>query len=187
MKPLTIKKFTLPLTEEDIKSLKSRDFVYLTGTIYTARDAAHQRLSEMISKNETLPIDLNQAYIYYAGPTPSKDGVHAGSIGPTTSYRMDAYMDVMAKMHIGGTIGKGKRSENVRRKAIENHILYFVAIGGLGAKLSLCVESMKCVAFEDLGPEAIYELKIKDFPVIVGYDIDGNSCYPEDKPLKSIE
>ncbi len=180
---LPIKEIHLPLDLNEIKQLKARDFVYLTGTIYTARDAAHQRLVEMIQNKEELPISLENMYIYYAGPTPSKDNIHAGSIGPTTAYRMDAYMKEMANMHIGGTIGKGKRADIVRNIAQKNHILYFVAIGGLGAKYSLCVKSMKCVAFPDLGPEAIYQLEVERFPVIVGYDIYGNSCFPDDEKL----
>ncbi len=174
-------KITLPLTTKDIEKLQARDIVYLTGTIYTARDAAHQKIKELINGNKPLPINLQNQIIYYTGPTPSKDGIHPGSIGPTTSYRMDSYMEILSEIPIAATIGKGQRDIKVRHLAKEKEIIYFIAIGGIGAKLSKCVESIKCIAFEELGAEAIYELKIKDFPVIVGYDLYGNSAFKDEK------
>ena len=142
------------------------------------RDAAHNRLIQMMKNKQALPIDLENACIYYTGPTPKKEG-RIGSIGPTTAYRMDAYMPYLT--NINCTIGKGPRNKQVQNMAKENHILYLNAIGGIGAKLSLCVESMELIAFPDLGPEAIYELWVKDFPVIVAYDCEGNSIFKEEE------
>lgn len=163
----------LPLSWEDKKKLKAYDYIYLTGKVYTMRDAAHRRLIQMKNEGKPLPIELEDACIYYTGPTPMKDG-HAGAIGPTSSYRMDVFMPALTMLNC--TIGKGPRSEYVRELATKG-VLYLNAIGGLGAKLSLQVKSMKQIAFQDLGSEAIYELEVVDFPVIVGYDIEGNSIF----------
>lgn len=167
-------KVSLPITNEVKKDLKAGDYIYLTGTMYTARDAAHKRLIELILNNEKLPLDLNNVCIYYTGPTPKVNG-RIGSIGPTTAYRMDGFMKHL-KM-INCTIGKGPRSEEIIDLAKNNQILYLMAIGGIGAKLSLCVKSMDVIAFEDLGAEAIFKLEVVDFPVIVAYDIYGNSVF----------
>lgn len=168
-----MKRVNLPITEEVKKTLKVGDYIYLNGIIYTARDAAHKRLIEMMDKGEQLPIDLKDACIYYTGPTP-KRGDRIGAIGPTTSYRMDTYTVRMPMLN--STIGKGPRSKEIHEMAKQG-VLYLMAIGGLGAKLSLSVKSMDLVAFEDLGAEAIYKLQVEDFPVIVAYDIYGNSVF----------
>lgn len=169
-------KVTLPIQEEVKQQLHAYDYIYLTGKLYTARDAAHKRLIELIKNQEPLPIDLQNACIYYTGPTP-KRGERIGSIGPTTAYRMDSYMPYLS--NINCTIGKGPRSQHVIDMAVNHHVLYLMAIGGIGAKLSLCVKKQTLIAFEDLGPEAIYELEVVDFPVIVAYDIYGNSIFKE--------
>lgn len=167
-------KVTLPITNEVKKNLKAGDYIYLTGTIYTARDAAHKRLLSLIEKGEKLPIDLNNACIYYTGPTPKK-GERIGSIGPTSSYRMDMFLSHMSMLNC--TIGKGPRSQEVYDLAKNKGLLYLMAIGGIGAKLSLAVKKMDLVAFEDLGPEAIYRLEVVDFPVIVACDIYGKTIF----------
>lgn len=169
-------KVNLPITDSVKKALKAGDYIYLTGVIYTSRDAAHKRLLEMMEKKQQLPFDLNNACIYYTGPTPKK-GEQIGSIGPTTSYRMDAYLPYMPMLNC--TIGKGPRSKEVFDLAKDKGLLYLMAIGGIGAKLSLAVKSMDLIAFEDLGPEAIYKLEVVDFPVIVAYDHFGNSIFDE--------
>ncbi|MFA7126227.1 MAG: FumA C-terminus/TtdB family hydratase beta subunit [Bacilli bacterium] len=163
----------LPICVEDKQKLRSFDYIYLTGKLYTMRDAAHKRLLQMKKDGLPLPIDLNDACIYYTGPTPEKNG-HAGSIGPTTAYRMDAFMGELPMINC--TIGKGPRAPFVRDMA-KKGVLYLDAIGGIGAKLSLQVRSIRLIAFEDLGPEAIYELQVEDFPVIVAYDVIGNTIF----------
>jgi fumarate hydratase subunit beta len=167
-------KVTLPISDEVKKTLKAGDYIYLTGTIYTARDAAHKRLLDLKHKGKNLPIDLNNACIYYTGPTPKKDD-RIGSIGPTSSYRMDMYLLEMSMLNC--TIGKGPRSPEVQALAKDKGLIYLMAIGGIGAKLSLAVKKMDLVAFHDLGPEAIYRLEVEDFPVIVAYDIYGNTIF----------
>jgi fumarate hydratase subunit beta len=169
-----MKRVNLPISSESKKDLKASEYIYITGTLYTMRDAAHKRILTMMENKEVLPIDLEDACIYYTGPTPKK-GDQIGSIGPTTSYRMDAYMPYMQEINC--TIGKGPRSKEVQDLATNKHILYLMAIGGIGAKLSLAVKSMDLIAFEELGPEAIYKLEVVDFPVIVAYDIYGNSIF----------
>ncbi len=166
-------KVVLPISEEQKKTLRAFDYIYLSGTLYTMRDAAHKRILQMKKEGKPLPIDLENAVIYYTGPTPTKNG-HAGSIGPTTSYRMDAYMPELPMLNC--TIGKGPRAPFVRDMA-KNGVLYLNAIGGIGAKLSLQVRSIKVIAFPDLGAEAIHELVVEDFPVIVAYDMMGNSIF----------
>ncbi|HEY8444700.1 MAG TPA: FumA C-terminus/TtdB family hydratase beta subunit [Bacilli bacterium] len=169
-------KVKLPISIETKKELHAKDYIHISGKVYTMRDAAHKRIIEMMEKGEKLPIDLNNACIYYTGPTPKK-GDRIGAIGPTTSYRMDSYMPKLEMLNC--TIGKGPRSQEVKRLATDKQILYLMAIGGLGAKLSLSVKKMELIAFPDLGPEAIYELEVEDFPVIVAYDIYGNSIFQE--------
>ena len=166
-------KVNLPISNEVKEQLKAGDYIYLTGKLYTARDAAHKRLLDFLKEGKPLPIDLKDACIYYTGPTPKKEG-RIGSIGPTTAYRMDSYMPFMKELNC--TIGKGPRIEEVQKMA-KDGVLYLMAIGGIGAKLSLSVKSMEVVGFEDLGPEAIYELQVEDFPVIVAYDIHGNKVF----------
>lgn len=166
-------KVNLPISIQDKEKLKAGDYIYLTGKVYTARDAAHKRLLALMQEGKDLPIDLKDACIYYTGPTPKKEG-RIGSIGPTTAYRMDSYMPFMKELNC--TIAKGPRSIEVQEMA-KDGVLYLMAIGGIGAKLSLAVKSMELVAFEDLGPEAIYELEVEDFPVIVAYDVHGNKIF----------
>ena len=170
-------KINLPLTNEKVKLLKSGDSVYLSGVIYTARDAAHKRLTELISNDQPLPFDLSNSIIYYVGPTPSKPGQIIGSAGPTTSYRMDSYAVTLMEHGVKGMIGKGKRCEKVMRAIIKNSALYFAAIGGAGALLSSCIKKCDTIAFDDLGPEAIYRLEVEDFPVTVIADSYGNNLY----------
>ena len=171
------KKITLPLSPEDAASLRAGDYVYLTGTVYTARDAAHKRMDEALSKGEPLPIDPEGNVIYYMGPSPARQGRPIGSAGPTTASRMDKYAPRLLDLGLRGMIGKGKRSDAVREAVIRNKAVYFAAVGGAGALLSHCIESSEVVAYEDLGTEAIRKLSVKDFPVIVVMDSEGNNLY----------
>lgn len=166
-----------PITEEDIESLETGDMVYITGTIYTARDAAHKRLYEAIQKNQEIPVDLKDNIIYYLGPSPAKDGQVIGSAGPTTSSRMDKYTPIMLEKGLKGMIGKGKRSEEVINSMIKNKAVYFAAIGGAGALLSQCIKKAEVIAYEDLGTEAIRRLEVENLPVIVVIDSKGNNLY----------
>lgn len=166
-----------PLTKEKIEELKVGDFVYIRGTIYTARDAAHKRLYHSIMKNEEIPIDLKNNVIYYLGPTPNKVNEIIGSAGPTTSSRMDKYTPKLLKLGLKGMIGKGKRNNEVIQSIIENKGIYFTTIGGAGSLLSTYIKKSKVIAYEDLGPEAIYELYVENFPTIVTIDAKGNNLY----------
>ena len=170
-------KLTLPLTKDMVKNLKAGDSVQLTGTIYTARDAAHKRLVELIEKNEPLPFELADSVIYYVGPTPTKPGTVIGSAGPTTSYRMDDYSPILLDLGSTGMIGKGPRSEGVVESMKKNKAIYFAAVGGAAALLSEHIKEAEVIAFDDLGPEAIHRLYIEDFPVIVATDSEGNTLY----------
>jgi fumarate hydratase subunit beta len=170
---------TTPLTDEVIESLHSGDRVLITGTVYTARDAAHKRLVELIDKGEPLPLDLRGQIVYFAGPTPTKPGEVTGSIGPTTSGRMDAYSPKLLDLGLKGMIGKGLRNEAVKESLKRNKAVYLAATGGAGALLAQRVVSVKVVAYEDLGPEAIRELQVKDFPVVVINDVYGGDLYSE--------
>lgn len=172
-----IKTLTTPLTCEDAKALKAGDQVLLTGIIYTGRDAAHKRLVAMVEKGEDLPFDVKDQIIYYVGPTPAKPGHVFGSGGPTTSGRMDAYAPTMLSLGLRGMIGKGYRNENVKKAMKDYQGVYFGAIGGAGAYIGQCVESCEVIAFEDLGPEAIRRLYVKDFPLTVIIDCEGNDLY----------
>ncbi|OIO75217.1 MAG: fumarate hydratase [Elusimicrobia bacterium CG1_02_37_114] len=172
-------KLTTPLTNESINQLKSGDSVLLNGIIYTARDAAHQRL---ITQNDR-PFKLQGAVIYYTGPTPAKPGEIIGSCGPTTSYRMDEYSIPLIQEGLKGMIGKGPRSQYVIDAMKEYRAVYFAAPGGAGAFLSKFIKKCELAAYEDLGPEAIYKLEVTDFPVIVINDIYGNDFYNEVNPL----
>jgi fumarate hydratase subunit beta len=172
-------KLTVPLSEEAIKSLKVGDRVLLTGRIYTARDMAHRRFMELLNKGEKLPIDIRGQIIFYVGPAPARYGYPIGPCGPTTSYRMDKFTPLLYKMGLKGTIGKGKRSNEVRKAIKKYKGVYFVATGGVAALLSKSVKSAKVVAYEDLATEAVYELEVKDFPLIVGNDCYGGDIFEE--------
>ncbi len=166
-----------PLSKEDAVTLKVGDYVYLSGTIYTARDAAHKRMYEALEKGERLPIDMNENIIYYMGPSPAREGRVIGSAGPTTSSRMDKYATKLLDLGLRGMIGKGKRSTEVRDAIVRNNAVYFAAVGGAGALLSRAIVSSEVVAYDDLGTEAIRKLEVKDFPVIVVIDSVGNNLY----------
>ena len=168
-----------PLDAETISGLRAGDFVYITGTIYTARDAAHKRMSEALAKNEMLPITLENNIIYYLGPSPASEGRPIGSAGPTTSGRMDKYTPELLDLGLKGMIGKGKRSAAVKEAIIRNGCVYFAAIGGAGALLSKAITESEIIAFEDLGKEAIRKLEVVDFPVIVVMDANGNDLYEQ--------
>ena len=170
-------KLTTPLTREKLKELHCGDTVTLTGVIYTARDAAHKRLVELVQAGKPLPFDIKDATIYYVGPTPAKPGQPIGSAGPTTSYRMDAYAPTLIALGETGMIGKGKRSAEVVAAMKEHGAVYFGAIGGAGALLSKCIKKAELVAYEDLGAEAIRRLEVEDFPVVVVIDSQGNNLY----------
>ena len=168
-----------PLDAETISGLRAGDFVYITGTIYTARDAAHKRMSEALAKNEMLPITLENNIIYYLGPSPASEGRPIGSAGPTTSGRMDKYTPELLDLGLKGMIGKGKRSAAVKEAIIRNGCVYFAAIGGAGALLSKAITESEIIAFEDLGTEAIRKLEVVDVPVIVVMDANGNDLYEQ--------
>ncbi len=166
-----------PLDEETIKNLRAGDFVYITGTIYTARDAAHKRMSEALAAGGALPIELKNNIIYYMGPSPAREGGAIGSAGPTTSGRMDRYTPALLDIGLKGMIGKGKRSGEVKEAMVRNGCVYFAAIGGAGALLSKAIKKSEVIAYEDLGTEAVRRLEVEDFPVIVVMDADGNDLY----------
>lgn len=165
------KHITAPIKKDDIKQLKAGDYVYISGVIYTARDAAHKRMYE------ELPIDIENQIIYYMGPSPKREGRAIGSAGPTTASRMDKYTPKLLDLKLGGMIGKGKRSKEVIDAIVRNQSIYFAAVGGAGALLSKCIESSEVIAYDDLGTEAIHKLLVKDFPVIVVIDSEGNNLY----------
>ena len=171
------KHITLPLTDKDIEDLSSGDYVYLTGTVYTARDAAHKRMDEALAKNEPLPIEMKGAVIYYMGPSPAREGRPIGSAGPTTASRMDKYAPKLLDLGMSAMIGKGKRNPAVKEAIVRNGAVYFAAVGGAGALLSKAIVSSEVVAYDDLGTEAIRKLEVKDFPVIVVIDSRGNDLY----------
>lgn len=166
-----------PLTREKARELKSGESVYITGTIYTARDAAHKRLCELVAQGKELPLDVKDSIIYFVGPTPAKPGQAIGSAGPTTSYRMDAYSPTMIAVGQTGMIGKGKRGPEVIAAMKEHGAVYFGAIGGCGALLSKCIKKAEVVAYDDLGAEAIRKLEVEEFPVVVIIDSEGNNLY----------
>ena len=166
-----------PVSNEDALKLRAGDYVYLTGTIYTARDAAHKRMKESLDKKENLPFDIKGNVIYYMGPSPAREGRPIGSAGPTTASRMDRYTPQLLDLGLGAMIGKGKRSKEVIDAIVRNQSVYFAAVGGAGALLSKCIVSSKIIAYEDLGTEAIRCLEIKNFPVIVVIDSEGNNLY----------
>ena len=169
----------VPFVKEELENLKSGDYIYLTGTIYTARDAAHKRLYESMLKGEELPIALENNIIYYLGPSPARPGQVIGSAGPTTSSRMDKYTPLMLDAGLKGMIGKGKRNQEVIDSIVKNGAVYMAAVGGAGALLSKCIKESEVIAYEDLGTEAIRKLKVEELPVIVVIDKDGNNRYEE--------
>lgn len=171
------KKIQVPLLENDIEELRVGDYVYLTGIIYTARDAAHKRMYDSMKKGEELPIELNGNVLYYLGPSPAREGQVIGSAGPTTSSRMDKYTPDMLDAGLKGMVGKGKRSKEVVEAMKRNGAVYFAAVGGAGALLAQCIKKAEVVAYEDLGTEAIRRLHIEDLPVIVVIDKEGNNLY----------
>ena len=172
-------KLYTPLAEDEIVKLKIGDKVLLNGKIYSARDAAHKRLVELIKANNPLPFSMKNQIIYYVGPSPAKPGMAVGSAGPTTSSRMDPYTPILLDNGLKGMIGKGERKKEVIDSIIKNKAIYFIAIGGAGALLAQAIKSAKLVAYEDLGAEAIMEFEVLDFPVIVGIDSLGRDLYTE--------
>ena len=170
---------TAPLSDEVAKELKSGDYVYITGTIYTARDAAHKRMWEALEKGEELPIEMKNNIIYYMGPSPAREGRPIGSAGPTTASRMDKYAPTLLDLGLKGMIGKGKRSQAVKDAIVRNKAVYFAAIGGAGALLSQRIKSSEVIAYDDLGTEAIRRLEVEDFPVIVVIDSEGTDLYEQ--------
>ena len=168
---------TAPITKETAKTLHAGDYVYITGTIYTARDAAHKRMQETLQRGEALPLEVKGNVIYYMGPSPAREGRPIGSAGPTTASRMDKYAPELLDLGLGAMIGKGKRSQEVKDAIVRNGSVYFAAVGGAGALLSKCILSSEVIAYDDLGTEAIRKLQVKDFPVIVVIDSEGNNLY----------
>lgn len=168
---------TVPVTKEEIQDLRAGDYVYLTGVIYTARDAAHKRMDEALSERKELPLDIKNQMIYYMGPSPAREGRPIGSAGPTTASRMDKYAPRLLDLGLGGMIGKGKRSQAVQDAIVRNKAVYFAAVGGAGALLSKCIKKADVIAYDDLGTEAIRRLEIEDLPAIVVIDSEGNNLY----------
>lgn len=170
-------RITTPLTREKVKDLRAGDSCLISGVIYTARDAAHKRLCELVAAGKELPLDIKDSVIYFVGPTPAKPGQAIGSAGPTTSYRMDAYSPTLISLGLTGMIGKGKRGEEVVAAMKEHGAVYFGAIGGCGALLSRCVKKAEVIAYDDLGAEAIRRMEVEDFPAVVIIDSLGNNLY----------
>ena len=166
-----------PITEEVTKQLKAGDYVYLSGTIYTARDAAHKRMIEALENKEALPIEIKDATIYYMGPSPAKEGQAIGSAGPTTAGRMDKYAPTLLDLGEKAMIGKGKRSKEVIEAIKRNKAVYFAAVGGAGALISKCIKRSEIICYEDLGAEAIRKLEVENFPMAVVIDAEGNDLY----------
>lgn len=176
-----IKKITTPLTEEKVKSLRSGDTVYISGTIYTGRDAAHQRLIDCLERGEDLPFNIEDQIMYYVGPAPAKPGQAIGSAGPTTSYRMDDLTVPLLELGLNGMIGKGSRNQKVIDGMKKYGAVYFAAIGGAGALIADSIKKAEVIAYDDLGPEAIRRLEVENFPVIVVIDSDGNNLYETER------
>ncbi|MCP2519654.1 Fe-S-containing hydro-lyase [Candidatus Aminicenantes bacterium AC-708-M15] len=184
---MAVWKLTTPLTDEDIEKLRIGDQVYITGTIYTGRDAAHKKLVELIEANKPLPFDVKGQIIYYVGPTPARPGKPVGSAGPTTSYRMDSYAPYLYALGIKATIGKGARSEEVKEALKKYKAVYLGAVGGAGALISKRIIKSEIVAYPELGPEAIRKMEVKDFPVIVINDMYGGDLFLEGKKKYHVE
>lgn len=170
-------KIKAPISKEDARRLRAGDYVYLTGTIYTARDAAHKRMQEALDAGEPLPLSFDGTIIYYMGPSPAREGRAIGSAGPTTASRMDKYTPALLDLGMGAMIGKGRRSQAVIDAIVRNGSVYFAAVGGAGALLSQRIVFSEVIAYEDLGTEAIRKLEVTDFPVIVVIDSEGNNLY----------
>lgn len=171
------KHLNVPFTPSEAAALRAGDYVYLTGVVYTARDAAHKRMSEALAKGEPLPIDMENNVIYYLGPTPAREGRVIGSAGPTTASRMDKYAPALLDLGLKGMIGKGKRTQEVIDAVVRNGAVYFAAVGGAGALLSKCIKKAEVVAYDDLGTEAIRRLEVENLPVIVVIDSTGDNLY----------
>ncbi|WP_024787920.1 MULTISPECIES: Fe-S-containing hydro-lyase [unclassified Lebetimonas] len=176
-------KLTTPLTDEDVSKLKSGDLVYLSGTMYTARDAAHKKIVDLILNGEEPPFDVKGAVIYYVGPTPPKPGEPIGSAGPTTSYRMDPYAPILIEHGLKGMIGKGKRNKDVIDACKKYKAVYFGATGGAAALIAKAIKKAEIIAYPELGPEAVRRIEVEDFPVVVINDIYGNDLYEEGRKL----
>ncbi len=181
-----IKRIQTPLTDEVLKGLKIGEKVAISGIIYSARDAAHKRLVDLIEKGEELPFQLPGQVIYYVGPTPARPGFAVGSAGPTTSYRMDAYAPVLIKHGLKGMIGKGARGDNVKEAMRKYGAVYFAAIGGAGALISKSITSAEVIAYPELGAEAIRRMEVKDFPAIVATDMFGEDLYIRGKEAYKV-
>lgn len=182
------KRISTPLTEEKVKELKSGDSVLISGTIYTARDAAHKRLVELIEKGKKLPFNIKDSIVYYVGPSPAKPGHAIGSAGPTTSYRMDSYAPKLLDLGLKGMIGKGLRGKEVIESMKKNKAVYFAAIGGAAALIGKSIKKAEIIAYEDLGSEAVRKLEVEDLPVVVVIDCEGNNLYEtgREQYLKSV-
>ncbi|MCM1120267.1 MAG: Fe-S-containing hydro-lyase [bacterium] len=171
------KNIRVPFDRKEAEKLRAGDYVYLNGTIYTARDAAHKRMYEALQEGRELPFDIEDNVIYYMGPSPAREGRAIGSAGPTTASRMDKYTPALLDLGLRGMIGKGRRSVDVIDAIVKDRAVYFAAVGGAGALLSRSIISSEIIAYEDLGTEAIRKLEVKDFPVIVVVDCEGNNLY----------
>jgi fumarate hydratase subunit beta len=174
-----MKRITLPIDNETIENLKSGDIVLLTGTLYTARDAAHKRLVAALEAGEPLPFPLENAAVYYVGPSPARPGRPIGAAGPTTAARMDPYAEVLIPAGLKVMIGKGQRSEQIKELIAKHKGLYLTATGGVAALIARAVKSCELIAYPDLGPEAVYRLEVEDFPAVVAYDCYGNDLFPK--------
>ena len=170
-------KITFPMTEKTARSLRAGDYVYISGILYTARDAAHKRMQDAIKEGEDLPFDITDQAIYYMGPSPAREGRCIGSAGPTTASRMDKYAPALLNLGLRAMIGKGKRTEEVKTAMKHNGCIYLAAVGGAGALLSKCIVSSQVIAYEDLGTEAIRKLEVKNFPAVIVMDSLGNNLY----------
>ncbi len=171
------RKISAPIKKEELITLHAGDYVYISGTIYSARDAAHKRMYETMLEGKEIPFSLEDNIIYYLGPTPAKEGQVIGSAGPTTSSRMDKYTPFLLENGLNGMIGKGKRNQEVIDAIVKNKAVYFAAVGGAGALLSKCIKKSEIIAYEDLGTEAIRKMEVENFPVIVVIDSEGNNLY----------
>lgn len=177
MSEAEIKHITTPLTADTVKNLRAGDVVRITGPVYTARDAAHKRMTEALAAGKPLPFDINGQVVYYVGPSPTKPGEVVGSAGPTTSGRMDKYTPTLIEKGMRGMIGKGSRSKEVIDACVKYGAVYFVAVGGAAAVISQSIKGEEMIAYEDLGPEAIRRYEVEDFPAIVCIDTEGNDFY----------
>ena len=173
------KHIKVPMTREEAKQLKAGDYVYLTGTIYTARDAAHKRMQETLTAGKELPISIDGTIIYYMGPSPAREGRPIGSAGPTTASRMDKYAPQLLDLGLLGMIGKGRRSSAVKEAVVRNGAVYFAAVGGAGALIARTIKKYTVLAYEELGPEAVAAIEVEDFPAIVVLDSEGKDYYEE--------